>query len=126
MRNTVKLLLVISLTLNTLASAQDDELAKVKGRVTTYWGKPIGGVQVSFYQLEGINGNSPTENLIRTVVADKEGNYKADKLPWGQYRESISHPNIMGIRKFGTFTCPETPTRFWMLACRWGLWIRFG
>ena len=90
MKITVSLFLVALLTLTAWALTQDDDFASVKGRVTTLWGVPFGESEISFYELEGINGNSPTEKLVRRVVADKDGNYKAEKLPWGQYRVDIS------------------------------------
>ncbi len=81
MKITVSLFLVALLTLTAWALTQDDDFASVKGRVTTLWGAPFGESEISFYELEGINGNSPTEKLVRRVVADKDGNYKAEKLP---------------------------------------------
>ncbi len=90
MKITVSLLLVALLTLTAWALTRDDDFASVKGRVTTLWGEPFGEAEVSFYELEGIRGNSPTEKLVRRVVADKDGNYKADKLAPGQYRVDVS------------------------------------
>lgn len=90
MKITISLLLVALLTLTAWSLTQDDDFASVKGRVTTLWGEPFGEAEVSFYELEGISGNSPTEKLVRRVVADNDGNYKADKLPWGQYRAGVS------------------------------------
>lgn len=72
------------------ALAQDKDYARVKGRITTFWGEPIEKAEVSFYELEGISGISPREKLIRSVITDKEGNYNIEKLPWGQYRVDIS------------------------------------
>jgi hypothetical protein len=71
------------------ASAQNEELASVSGRVTTLWGEPIEQAEVSFLQLEGISGHSPTEKLVQRVMTDKGGNYATGKLPWGQYRVNV-------------------------------------
>lgn len=91
MKITICLLLFALLTSTAWALTQDgDDFASVKGRVTTLWGEPLGETEVSFYELEGIRGNSPTEKLVRTVVADKDGNYKAEKLAPGQYRVDVS------------------------------------
>ena len=74
------------------ASAQGDEPASVRGRVTTLWGEPVEAVEVSFFELAGIGGTSPTEKLIRRVLTDKEGNYRADKLAPGEYRVAVVFP----------------------------------
>jgi uncharacterized surface anchored protein len=71
------------------ALAQDDETASVSGRVTTLWGEPVEQAEVSFFRIEGINRNSPTEKLIKLVRTDNEGNYKVGNLPWGQYRVNV-------------------------------------
>jgi hypothetical protein len=64
------------------------KLAHVRGRITRLWGEPVKQAQVSFYKLQGINGISPTEELISAVSTDNDGNYKAD-VPGGQYRVAI-------------------------------------
>jgi protocatechuate 3,4-dioxygenase beta subunit len=71
------------------AFSQDDDVASVRGRVTTLWGEPIETAEVAFFQLEGIQGNSPTEKLIRRATTDKNGDYKIEGLPWGQYRVDV-------------------------------------
>ncbi|HET6671428.1 MAG TPA: carboxypeptidase-like regulatory domain-containing protein [Pyrinomonadaceae bacterium] len=71
------------------ALAQDDEFASVSGRVTTYWGSAL-EAEISFFQLEGISGNSPTEELIQRVTTNKDGAYAIEKLPWGQYRVKVA------------------------------------
>jgi hypothetical protein len=68
----------------------NDEPASVSGRVTTLWGEPLETAEVIFFQLEGIQGNSPNEKLIRRATTDKNGEYKIDALPWGQYRVDVS------------------------------------
>ena len=79
----------------TSAASQDDELASVSGRVTTLWGAPLETAEVAFFQLEGIQGNSPTEQLVRRVTTDKNGEYQINELPWGQYRVEV------GLRGYG-------------------------
>lgn len=71
------------------ALAQGGELARVSGRVTTLWGEPVEQANVSFLQLEGISGHSPTEKPVQRVVTDKDGNYTVNKLPSGQYRVNV-------------------------------------
>ncbi|MCM3871197.1 MAG: carboxypeptidase-like regulatory domain-containing protein [Pyrinomonadaceae bacterium] len=70
--------------------AQEGELASVRGRVTTLWGQPIEEAQVSFFQLEGIRGNSATEKLIHQTLTSRNGEYKVNALPWGQYRVDVA------------------------------------
>ena len=77
------------------AAAQEDDLASVSGRVTTLWGEPLETAEVAFFQLEGIQGNSPTEKLVRRVATDKNGEYQLNALPWGQYRVDV------GLRGYG-------------------------
>jgi uncharacterized protein (DUF2249 family) len=76
-------------------SAQEEDLASVRGRVTTLWGQSIEEAQVSFFQLEGIQGHSPTEKLIHHTFTDKNGEYKVNALPWGQYRVEV------GLKGYG-------------------------
>ena len=63
-----------------------EESASVRGRVTTLSGRPIEEAQVSFFQLEGIQGNSPSEQLIQQTRTDQNGEYSVTGLPSGQYR----------------------------------------
>jgi uncharacterized surface anchored protein len=63
-----------------------DESASVRGRVTTLSGRPIEQAQVSFFQLEGLHGNSRSEELIQKTFTDRNGEYSVTGLPWGQYR----------------------------------------
>jgi hypothetical protein len=42
----------------------------------TLSGQPLEGAQVSFFQLEGIQGNSPTEQLIQQTLTDTNGEYE--------------------------------------------------
>ena len=63
--------------------------ASVRGRITTLSGQPLEGAQVSFFQLEGIHGNSPTEQLIQQTLTNTNGEYEVKALPWGQYRVDV-------------------------------------
>lgn len=72
------------------AVAQDEDPASVSGRVTTLWGEPLETAEVAFFKLEGIHGNSPTEKLVGHATTNKNGEYKIDALPWGQYRVNVA------------------------------------
>lgn len=63
-----------------------EESASVRGRVTTLSGRPIEQAQVSFFQLEGLHGNSRSEKLIQQTLTDQNGEYSVTDLPFGQYR----------------------------------------
>jgi len=89
MKICVQLLILVMLAYPAGGYSQD-EPAKVQGRISTLWGEPIEGAEVSFYQLEGIRGISPTEKLVRTTRTDKQGAYRIDDLPWGQYRVNVA------------------------------------
>jgi hypothetical protein len=82
--------LIFILLAAALASGQEDDPAAVRGRVTTLAGDALEGVEVKFFQLDGISGNSPAEKLVKTAKTDKAGNYRVEKLPWGQYRVEFS------------------------------------
>ncbi len=83
-------ILSLTILLTSFARSADDELATVRGQVTTLWGEPCEEVTVSFYQLEGIWGISPTEKLIKQAKTGKNGEYSVTDLPWGQYRVDVS------------------------------------
>ena len=67
-----------------------EDAAGVRGRVTTLWGQPLAQAKVSFFQLEGIQGNSPTEQLIQQATTGDDGRYEVKALPTGQYRVDVS------------------------------------
>jgi 5-hydroxyisourate hydrolase-like protein (transthyretin family) len=91
MRMQIRIILLFALIFcASSAYAQDVEYARVKGRITSLSGYPAAGADVTFYELEGINGISTAEKLIRRVTTNKDGNYICEKLPLGQYRVEIN------------------------------------
>ena len=66
--------------------AQDRDVANVIGRATNLAGDVAEGVEVKFFALEGISGNSKSETIVKTATTDKEGKYKIVGIPAGQYR----------------------------------------
>jgi len=85
-------LLSLAFLLVSTAGKPETDLAQVTGRVTTLWGEPCEEAEVSFYELEGIKGTSPTEKLIKQVRTNKSGEYSATDLPYGHYRVDVSLP----------------------------------
>lgn len=68
--------------------AQKNDSAKVKGRVTDYFGSPLNDKEVEFFLLERKIGGyvSAEGRFIKSTRTDKEGNYEISNLPAGNYR----------------------------------------
>jgi hypothetical protein len=66
-----------------------EEPARIRGRVTTLFGQPLEGAHVSFFQLQGIQGSSPSEQLIQQTFTNTNGEYQVNGLPAGQYRVEV-------------------------------------
>jgi hypothetical protein len=98
-----------------------EKTARVRGRVTTLWGEPVEQSRVSFYKLQGLSGNSPTERLIRRVETDEEGNYKA-VVPWGQYRVEVSDSSGVGRTEVWRFYLGENDNRVLDIGLPSGNW----
>lgn len=70
------------------AFSQEDEPAKVKGKITSYFGDPLKKAEVKFYLLEMESGKyiSAEGKFIKSVFTDEKGEYEISGLPWGEYR----------------------------------------
>jgi hypothetical protein len=83
----VFLTILFSLTMVTFS--QTEEPAKVRGRVTGYFGNPLEKVEVNFFLLEMKSGEFVSAGkFIKSVLTDTNGEYEITDLPWGEYRVS--------------------------------------
>ncbi len=71
------------------------------GPVTTLSGQPLQEAQVSFFQLEGIQGNSPSEHLIQRTLTNTNLNtikvFQRDRIGSNFYSEGTA------ILKFASY-----------------------
>lgn len=81
-------------------SAQKDNSAKVKGRVTNYFGDSIADEVVKFFLLERKIGGgyvSAEGRFIKSARTDKEGDFEVSELPWGNYRIVAGSAEVWGF-----------------------------
>src|SRR5947209_1318357 len=111
MKATVISLLSMAAAITMLvALPEQNELAKVKGRVTDLMGNLIDQAEIQFFKLEDVRGIPnrgipKSETLVRRVVADRQGTFNIEEMPWGQYRVDVA------LTGFGRTE-----------VCRFGLW----
>lgn len=82
--------LTILFSFTVVSFSQTDEPAKVRGRITNYFGTPLEKVEVKFFLLEMKSGEfvSAEGKFIKSVFTDKDGEYEITDLTWGEYRVS--------------------------------------
>lgn len=90
-KNQVLIFLAVIIAWPLAAISQGDKPAKVRGRVTTYFGVPLAGADIRFFLLEMEKGAyiySGTQ--VKLATSDSKGQYEARGLPADEYRVTAS------------------------------------
>lgn len=84
--------LILFLGITTIGFAQEDKPAKVRGRVSNYFGFPLEKIEVKFFLLKMKSGEyvSAEGQFIKSAFTNELGLYEVSELPWGEYRVSTN------------------------------------